>query len=139
MYPASFISCISTRTLTILLAVMVGGLHVPVLNAAEIVFDFETEFDALDWPSGPGNYGGIDGSKMEIDDKVTANGERSLRFFMAAWRLAEHHNTSHWPSFEGRFETKDFSVYDRLVVYVFNNSDADQLFGVHRHSYAPQA
>ena len=109
---------------------MAGGLLAPVMNAAEVVFDFETEFDALAWPSGPGNFGRQDGSKMGIDDKVTANGKRSLRFFMPAWKLAEHRNTFHWPSFEGRFEAKDFSQYDRLAVYVFNNSDADQLFGV---------
>lgn len=112
------------------LAVMVGGLFAPALRAADVVFDFETEFDALAWPSGPGNSGKIDGSKVGIDDKVTANGKRSLRFYMPAWKLAEHKNVFHWPSFEGHFEPKDFSQYDRMVVYVFNNSDADQLFGV---------
>ena len=88
-------------------------------HAVEMIYDFRGADQADDWTLEDSRH-----SALELSTRFASPGTRSLRFSTAKWREGLHQ----WPAVNARFEPRNFSGHDRLVIEITNSTaSASQL------------
>ncbi len=111
-FPTFFISVVA-----LLVAVIPG----PSCDAAVTLYDFESPLKG--WSCRKGG-------SLSLSGEYPVNGSRGVKFTHPQWRREEYSGQWIWPAFENWSVRRDWSGYDRLVVHVYNASDAAMQFNL---------